>query len=47
MRKKKKGISSWQRGQSILFLSGNDQYPDNIVAVVSGHHAYVFGRSDD
>ena len=43
MRKRKKA-SSWQRRTGILSLSSSDQRFD-IVADVSRHHAYVFGRS--
>ena len=43
---KEKRLFSLTKGAKFLSLSGVDQRFDNIVAVVSGHHAYDFGRSD-
>ena len=40
--RKRKRHSSWQRGPYYLSLSDSDQRIDNIVAGMSGHHAYVF-----
>ena len=45
MRKEKKRSPLDNGEQAFLSLSGGDQRFDNIVADVSRHHAYIFGRS--